>query len=118
MFSSKGGNMNTKAERIEAGGYTLLAVEREDGSWIGEIVDRAVPRLTADSRANLEKQFRSMIGSLSENESQLEGQPLDTREDAILHRLHAYSPRHLAQPDADFRPPEPGEKISRERWED
>ncbi|SRR5690554_4379517 len=110
--------METDTEVIEAGGYTLRAQELEDGTWVGEIAERAVPQLTADSLANLETQFRSMIGSLTENESALEDRPFDLQEDALLHRLHAQSPSNLAQPDQDRRPPEPGEKISRERWED
>ncbi len=110
--------MEPDTDVIEAGGYTLRAQELEDGTWVGEIMERAVPQLTADSRANLETQFRSMIGSLTENESALEDRPFDLREDALLHRLHAQSPSSLAQPDQDRRPPEPGEKISRERWED
>lgn len=110
--------MNERSEVIESGGFTLRAHELDDGTWVGEIMERAVPRLTAESLSSLETQFRSMIAAFSENEAQVEGAPLDTREDALLHRLHAYAPRDLTQPDRDFRPPEPGQKISRERWED
>lgn len=110
--------MNQRSEVFESGGYTLHAHERQDGTWVGEIMERAVPRLTAESLDSLETQFKSIIAAFSENEAQLEGAPLDTREDAMLHRLHAYAPRNLTQPDKDYRPPEPGEKLSRERWED
>lgn len=106
-------------ETIEIGGFTMRAQELEEGRWVGEILDRAVPQLTSTSLANLKEQFRSVTAALAENEAALEGQSLDTRQDAMLHHLHSYPLENVsAAGDEDYRPAEPGEQVSRERWED
>ncbi len=109
----------SNTEIIEIGGYTLRAQELEEGRWVGEIVERSVPQLTSTSLDNLREQFRSVIGALAENEAAVEGESLDTRQDAMLHHLHSYPLNNVsAAADEDYRPAEPGEEISRERWED
>ena len=109
----------SNTEIVEIGGYTLRAQELEEGRWVGEIVERSVPQLTSTSLANLREQFKSVIGALAENEAELEGEPLDTRQDAVLHHLHSYPLNNVsATGDEDYMPAEPGEEISRERWED
>lgn len=106
-----------RTEIIEFSGHTLRAQEIEEGRWVGEVVERAVPQLTATSRDNLEEQFKSVIGALSKNEA-VEGMGLDTRQDAMMHQLHASPMMGVTETDDNYRPPEPGEDISRERWED
>jgi len=110
--------MMPKTETIEFNGYTLRAQEIEQGRWIGEVVERALPQLTATSRDNLEQQFRSVIGALIKNEAAVEGMGLDKRQDAMLHQLHANPMMDVTEADDDYQPPEPGEDVSRERWED
>lgn len=107
-----------KTENIEFSGFTLRAQEVEEGRWVGEILERAVPQLTATSRSNLEEQFKSVIGALTKNEAAVEGMRLDQRQDAMLHNLHANPMMDATEADQDYQPPETGDDISRERWED
>ncbi len=109
-----------RTEIIEFSGHTLRAQELEEGRWVGEVVERAVPQLTATSLDNLEEQFKSVIGALAKNEAAVEGMGLDTRQDAMMHQLHLNPMMGVAETEADgdYQPPEPGEDISRERWED
>lgn len=102
-------DMNMRSEKLEVGGFTMVAQEQPDGNWVGEIVDRAVPQLTAKSLDDLEEQFRSVLGTLAENEAELEGEPLNTSQDAMLHRLHTYpstTVSGLGTDEVDGPPPE------------
>lgn len=79
-----------RTETIETGGYSMRAEQLPDGTWTGEVVERALPRLQADSLHNLKLEFTSIIATLVENEAELTGEALDTREDVLLRNLHAY----------------------------
>lgn len=110
-----------RTETVEFSGYTMEAREQADGSWVGEVIDRAVPQMTATSLDNLEEQFRSVIGALAENEAQVDNETYDSSHNALHHHLHAHPLGSATRPgghDHDHRPPEPGEEIPRERWED
>ena len=109
-------------ETVETGGYSMRAEQLPDGSWTGEVVERALPRLQADSLENLKTEFESVIRTLVENEAELTGESLDTREDALLHNMHAYPSGTAPVADMDMtgRPehglPEP--EAKEEPWED
>lgn len=105
-------------QTIEFSGHTMRAQELEEGRWVGEVVERAIPQLTATSLDNLEEQFKSVIGALAKNEAAVEGMGVDTRQDAMMHQLHLNPMMDVTEKDGDYKPPEPGEDISRERWED
>lgn len=87
--------MNSRAEIIAAGGFTLRAHELEDGSWSGEVVGRRVPGLRAASWADLAYKFDHVIGEFVAAERELEGVPLETREDAVLSSWYHYAPGEL-----------------------
>ncbi len=87
--------MNTRAEVIASGGFTLRARELEDGTWSGEIVGRDVPGLQAGSWADLAYKFDHFIGEFAVESAEIEGVPLETREDAALRSEYAYGPRDL-----------------------
>lgn len=107
-----------ETETIEFSGYTLRAQELEEGRWVGEVVERAVPQLTATSLSNLEEQFKSVIGALAKNEAEADGLGLEEKQDAMLSHLHLNPLSTTTEMDRDYEPAESGDDISKERWED
>lgn len=87
--------MNTRAEVIASGGFTLRARELEDGTWSGEILGRDVPGLTAASWADLAYKFDHVIGEFAVTAAQIEGVPLETLEDSALCGWYSYAPHEL-----------------------
>src|SRR5690625_2143577 len=108
-------------ETVETGGYSMRAEQLPDGTWTGEVVERALPRLQADTLDNLKTEFESVIRALVENEAELTGESLDTREDALLRNVHLYPSGTAPVADMDMvdRPdhglPEP--EIREDAWQ-
>lgn len=134
--TAKGGGFHmATTETVETGGYSMRAEQLPDGTWTGEVVERALPRLQADTLDNLKTEFESVIRALVENEAELTGESLDTREDALLRNVHLYPSGTAPVADMDMvdRPdhglPEPevredawqgpsDRKLKQEPWED
>lgn len=106
----------TEAQIFETGGVRVQASRQPDGSWIGQVLDRQLPQLTAGSLPELKEQCRSMLAELAANEA-ADDVPGTVRRDALLQGgISATGPVAVSEGDLGFQPVVPG--PDEEDWED